>query len=270
MSAITFALRDPPAHGIDCSPLVPDLLAGKRKSDIDSIELICANRKLRCAELFEVSGDDASHVAFRGGSDRLQRIGAGMKSGRLTVEGDCGAHAGAGLRGGHLLITGSAGAYAACAMRGGIIEIRGNAGDFLGAALPGDKQGMRGGAVIVKGNAGDRCGDRMRRGLLLIEGNCGAFCGSRMLAGTILVKGLVGHCLGFALRRGTLLLESTPALPVTFQDSGEHSLLFLALLGKQLAREGGPFASFATIPVQVRRYCGDLAAGGVGEILVGV
>lgn len=268
MSAITLTLRDSPAQSVDCSPLGPDLLAGKTKADVESIELACGNRRLRVKDLFDVGGGDATHVVIRGGSDRLERIGARMRSGTLSVEGDCGAYAGLGLRGGQLVIAGNAGVFAASGMRGGLVEIRGNAADFLGAALPGDKQGMRGGTVVVHGNAGDRCGDRMRRGLMLIKGNCGAYCGSRMLAGTILVQERVGELPGFALRRGTLLLASVPALPATFQDSGEHWLLFLTLLDKQLARAGGPFASFLPVPARVRRYCGDLAVGGAGEILV--
>jgi formylmethanofuran dehydrogenase subunit C len=74
---------------------------------------------------------------------------------------------------------------------------------------------------------------------------------------------------GFSLKRGTLLLAHMPEnLPVTFQDSGEHSLLFLTLLEKQLQRDRQSFARFLPFSPKVRRYCGDLAWGGTGEILV--
>jgi formylmethanofuran dehydrogenase subunit C len=90
-----------------------------------------------------------------------------------------------------------------------------------------------------------------------------------MLAGTIFVAGAVGTTPGFALKRGTLLLGREPhSIPATFQDSGEHGLLFLTLLEKQLRREGPAFARFLPFARKVRRHCGDLACGGTGEMLV--
>ncbi|HZP93704.1 MAG TPA: formylmethanofuran dehydrogenase subunit C [Burkholderiales bacterium] len=271
MSGLRLTLRGTPPGSVDCSPLAPDLLAGKSRKDIEAIELQCGNRRLRVGELFAVEGDDPNTVAFRGGSARLLRIGAGMKSGSVTVEGECGDYLGFGMRGGAISIAGDAGAFAGSGMRAGRIEIRGNAGDFLGAALPGDRQGMRGGAIVVHGSAGDRAGDRMRRGLILIKGNAGSYCGARVLAGTILVAGEAGYAPGYGLKRGTLLLERAPReLLPTFRDSGVHSLLFLALLEKEMLREGGPFTAFLPLAGRVRRFCGDLATGGAGEILVRV
>ena len=90
-----------------------------------------------------------------------------------------------------------------------------------------------------------------------------------MLAGTILVWGRVGMMPGFMLKRGTLLLaRQPPELPATFQDSGEHALLFLTLLERELKRESERFGRFLPLGNRVRRYCGDLANGGTGEILV--
>ena len=121
----------------------------------------------------------------------------------------------------------------------------------------------------MHGNTGDRAADRMRRGLILIGGDAGAYCGSRMLAGTILVSGQVGMMPGFGLKRGTVLLaRQPPELPATFQDSGEHELLYLTLLGRELNKESERFARFLPLGNRVRRYCGDLANGGAGEILV--
>ena len=57
-------------------------------------------------------------------------------------------------------------------------------------------------------------------------------------------------------------------IPVTLQDSGEHSLLFLTLLEKQLQRDGPALARFLPVGQKVRRYCGNLALGGTGEILI--
>jgi hypothetical protein len=72
-----------------------------------------------------------------------------------------------------------------------------------------------------------------------------------------------------ALRRGTILVNrAADDMPAYFQDSGVHRLLFLRLLQRHLQALGGPIAGFAPLPAVVRRYCGDLAAGGTGEILV--
>lgn len=270
MSALTFTLREPPAQTVDLSSLTPDKLAARTLEEIARIELPCGNRKLRVAELFEISGEGRSEsVVFHASSDRLAYIGARMERGAITVEGDCGSYAGLGLRGGRIVVHGSVGQFAGSGMRAGTIEVRANAGDFVAAALPGDKQGMRGGSIVIGGSTGDRVGDRMRRGIILVRGDAGAFCGSRMLAGTILVSGRVGESPGFGLKHGTLLLAHAPAeVPATFQDSGEHALLFLTLLEKHLQREGGPFHDFVPLATRVRRFCGDLATGGKGEILL--
>jgi formylmethanofuran dehydrogenase subunit C len=272
VTELCLTLKHTPAQMVDVSALTPDLLAGKSREDILRIELLSGNRKLRVADLFDLSGDDAqSGLTIRASTDRLASIGTRMQSGTIAVEGDCGPYVGLGMRGGKIVVHGTAAAFVGCGMRGGTIEVRGDAGDFVGGALPGDKQGMRGGSVVIHGNAGDRAGDRMRRGMILIAGDAGAYCGSRMLAGTIVVSGRVGHAPGFGLKRGTLLLAHPPAeMPATFQDAGEHELLFLTLLSRHFEREGGAFKTFLPLSNRVRRYCGDLATGGKGEVLLGL
>jgi formylmethanofuran dehydrogenase subunit C len=235
---------------VDLSPLTPDQLAAKTREEIARIELTCGNRKLRVADLFDVSGEGhAQEVVLRASTDRLARIGARMAAGTITVEGDCGPYAGLGMRGGKIAVHGNAGAFTGSGMRAGHIEVRGNAGAFLGGALPGDMQGMRGGSIVIGGRAGDRAGDRLRSSIILVRGDAGAFCGSRMLAGTLLVSGRVGESPCPGLKHGTLLLAHAPAeLPATFQTS-EHALLLAA--GKYLQREGGPFHAFLPLATRV-------------------
>jgi formylmethanofuran dehydrogenase subunit C len=247
MTALTLTLRAAPGRDIDVSGLTPDRLAGVDKAALGALGL---GGGQQVGDVFEIALGDAQHVVIRGVTERLTHVGAGMRAGTITLEGSCGAHAGQGMRGGKLIVTG-------------------NAGDFLGGAPAGARQGMRGGMIAIHGRAGDRVGERMRRGLILIGGNAGAYCAANMLAGTIFVAGAVGTTPGFALKRGTLLLGREPhSIPATFQDSGEHSLLFLTLLEKQLQREGPAFARFLPFARKVRRYCGDLACGGTGEMLV--
>lgn len=144
-------------------------------------------------------------------------------------------------------------------MTRGQISIEGDCGDFLGSQ-------MRGGSIICHGNANDRVGDQMRRGLILIDGNAGDYCGSRLIAGTIGVFGNVGNYIGFAMKRGTILLTQTPKLHATIQDCGTHTLPFLALLFNSFKVLSTRFNTIKNL--SVRRYAGDLACDGNGEILV--
>jgi len=137
--------------------------------------------------------------------------------------------------------------------------------------LPGDRQGMRGGTLLVRGNSGERTGDHLRRGCILVEGNSGAYCGSRMVAGTIAVLGKVGPKAGYAMQRGTLLLYKTPEqLPSTLNDCGEHELDFLSLLMNSFTALNTRFSGTGNSRNRVRRYAGDLAVNGKGELLVWV
>jgi formylmethanofuran dehydrogenase subunit C len=256
----------PPAP-VDMSPLTPEALAGKHRAEIASLCLSAGTRRLRVDELFEVDGEGAPNILIRASSPRLLRVGAGMAAGRITVEGEVGMYAGAEMRGGTLAISGDAGALAGCAMHGGVLHIGGRVGDFAAGALPGARRGMDGGTMIIEGNARDRAGDRMRRGTLLIGGDAGDYCGARMLAGTIVVRGSVGAAAGAAMQRGTLLLARMPPLLGTFSDCGVHALPFLRLLRKYLLEAGPPFQRFA-FDDTVRRFIGDRAYGGLGEILV--
>jgi formylmethanofuran dehydrogenase subunit C len=268
MTALTLRLRETPSVSVDVSVLSPHRLAGLARAQIEALELELGNRSVRAGELFEVSGDDATNVAIENATERLSHLGAGMQGGTLLVNGNAGAYLGLGMRAGRIRVSGNTGIFAGCEMEGGAIEVGGNAGDWLGGALAGDKQGMRGGLIHVRGQAGDRAGDRMRRGVMLIEGGAGAYLGSRMLAGTVIVKSEIGPHPGFALRHGTLLLLAVPKeLPATYNDCGQHALLFLTLLERDLRARGG-LEAFLPLPRTVRRYCGDLATGGKGEILM--
>lgn len=266
MSALTFTLKVKPAQRIDMSALTPDKLAGKTIAEIAAIELQCGKFKLAVATLFDISGDDTADIVIQNSCSRLDYIGSGMKGGRITIHGGAGSWLGFQMKNGKIILNGDAGAFAAGELAGGMLLINGNVGDFLASAQVGNRKGMKGGLVIVFGNAGDRVGDQMRRGIVLIEGNAGTYCASRMLAGTIGVMGSVGEYVGFGMRRGTLLLFNTPELHPTIQDCGLHTLPFLSLMFKSL--KGLP-TKFATISQnRVRRYAGDLANDGKGEILV--
>ena len=269
MTMLILTLRSKPKQRIDVAPLTPDTLQGKSIVEIGDILLQTGNRQLRAGDLFDVEGNDASHIVLRGATAKLDFIGRGMTQGQITVEGDGGSYLGMQMKGGRLIVRGSVDAYAACELRNGDLLIEGNAGDFLGASLPGNKKGMAGGVVIVRGNVGDRAGDHLRRGAILIEGNTGDYLGSRMTAGTIAVLGKTGRYLGYAMGRGTLLLAQAPSeLLPTFNDCGTHTLGFIPLMLRGFAGLDTPFAGMSDQLKRVRRYAGDMSGLGKGEILV--
>jgi len=262
MTQLTFTLKQPLSHSLDCTKLTPDLLKGLSISQIGSIPL---NNQLVSA-LFEITGSDAENIVFKNSSPFFDNVGKNMTLGHITLEGDAGAYLGFGLKNGTIHCKGSAQAFAACNMLSGLLKIDGDAGDFLGGASSGLRKGMRGGTVIVKGNAGERVGDQMRRGLILIEGNVGDYCASRMIAGTIGVLGNVGQYACFSMKRGTLILRKLPKLHATIQDCGMHTLPFLNLMFKSFKPFNTQFSNIETQRVQ--RFVGDAACNGNGEILL--
>jgi len=270
---IRLALRARPAHRLSLDGIVPERLAALPAGEIERIELRDGNRPCALGDWFAVRIEGAAEARLVIAGDgaalaMLDAVGGGMAGGEIAVEGDAGAYAGLAMSGGRLVVAGSAGHGAATAMQGGEMRIGGDAGDQLGGALPGEKSGMRGGTVAVAGAAGSGAGDRMRRGLILVRGAAGPFCGARMAAGTIVVGGRVGAHAGLAMRRGSLLaLGGLSAVLPSFRDSGRPDLTFPRLLARLLTREGMP----ALVPERpLRRWTGDHALGGRGEILAAV
>jgi formylmethanofuran dehydrogenase subunit C len=271
MSPLVLELRAAPPQRIDLGALLPHRLARMTPAAIARLPLWLGNRETPLGELFQVSGDDPEHLVLRGECARLDRIGAGMETGRISVEGDGGWYLGQDMSGGEIRVQCNAGPFAGAGMAGGALHIAGDADDFLGGALPGARQGMRGGQILVKGDCGDRAGDRLRRGQILITGDAGGYCGSRMLAGTLAVLGHTGECAGYGMRRGTLLLAQAPAsLPATFNDSGRVEPTFLRLLYRALRRTDPAFERLDPAACRVQRHVGDLACQGQGEILIPV
>ncbi|WP_426994585.1 formylmethanofuran dehydrogenase subunit C [Methylomonas sp. CM2] len=270
MTTLTFTLIETPlpVQRVDMSPLVCQKLAGLSLDQIAAIELQSGKRKLRVDQLFHINGSNPDDISIVGSTDKLDFIGKELASGSISVQGDAGAYLGMQMKGGTISVIGDVGIYAACEMKNGLIQIEGNAGDFVGGALPGNKQGMKGGTVLVKGNVGQRCGDHLRRGQILVEGDAGDYCGSRMVAGTIAVMGKVGRYAGYAMRRGTLLLWNQPQLPATFNDCGSHTLAFLPMLFASFKTLNSRFADNGVAFNRVRRFGGDMAETGRGEVLV--
>jgi formylmethanofuran dehydrogenase subunit C len=268
MSALVLTLRQAPDQRLDLSPLVPHLLAGKKAAEIEKIELQTTRTPVTVGDLFRLRMGDAAQIHIEGAHERLDRVGHAMTDGEIVVEGDVGAQAGRLMRGGSLVIRGSAGPWAGSAMVGGTLEIMRDAGDHLGGPFAGETVGMRGGMIVVRGSAGARAGDRMRRGTIVVEGPCGAYAGSRMIAGTLILLRRAGPLPGYLMKRGTIVLGADcEELSPTFIDCGVHALVAMRLLSDFVGAHSRRAA--ASLRAPLRRYAGDMAVLGKGEIFVG-
>lgn len=252
---------------ISAETLIPERLAGLSAAEIERLPLAVGNRRAAVGDWFRVEADDPARLVVEGPCGRVDHIGAGMSTGAITVEGDAGAYVGLGMRGGELLVTGHAGHGAGTDLRGGTIRIRGNAGDAVGGSLPGAAAGMRGGTVVIAGSSGAQTGQRLKRGLIAVGGDVGPLCGAEMIAGTVVVGRIVGANPGVAMKRGTIIaLGGAAMIGPTFADCGVHDLVILKLLARHLVGTG--LAALAQHFAPFRRWAGDAAVAGKGEILV--
>lgn len=264
-------LRTAPALRVDARRLQPEALAALSADEVRRLRLPHGRDEIELGEWFDVAEDASTsegpglHVV--GDLSRFDAVGAGLAGGHLEVTGDVGDAAGIGMTGGRLAIHGSARDLAACAMRGGWLEVDGDVRDLAASALPGDTDGMSGGTLLVRGRAGARLADRMRRGTVVIHGDTGDFTASRMVAGTLAVGGACGAHAAWGMRRGSLVFAgASPSLAPTFVPVESDAAVFWQLLARDLVRFGAPFDALPRR--HVRRWAGDLAVMGKGELLV--
>jgi formylmethanofuran dehydrogenase subunit C len=164
VSSLTFSLREAPDQRLDLSPLISQNLAGKTASEIASIELQTTRMRITAGDVFRIREGDPETIVIEGGAERFDRVGMGMTSGAIRVEGEVGVEAGRLMLGGALTIGGDAGPFAGSGMKGGTLDIEGNAGERAGGPLSGETVGMSGGVLHVRGDAGARAGDRLTLG----------------------------------------------------------------------------------------------------------
>jgi formylmethanofuran dehydrogenase subunit C len=271
MTTIALRVRNAPGFRVNADRLLPAALAALSMNEVARLVLSASNESCAVGDIFDVTRSDHdgnAALVIEGDASWLDRLGARMTQGCINVHGSAGDYTGFQMAGGILRIDGDAGHFTGCQMKGGRLTLGGNVGEFTAGALAGDMEGMTGGTLTVHGNAGARLGDRMRRGLVLVGGDAGECAASRLIAGTIGIAGKVGVNFGYGMRRGTVLLAQTPErIPLTFTDGGRGFDVFWRLLTRSLAAELAPFSGFRadTLP---RRYAGDLAVDGRGEVLI--
>jgi formylmethanofuran dehydrogenase subunit C len=267
MSKTIFTLKERPHVPLEAEVLTPDVIAPLSHDEVRALPVVLGKRQYRVDDFFTVDGGGSDELEIRGDAGRVKWIGRGMTRGRITIDGNAGMHLGAYMKGGTIEVTGNASDWIGAEMTEGLIRIHGNAGGQLGAAYRGSTSGMRGGTILVGGSAGMEIGMRMRRGLIAVKGPVRDFAGLQMKAGSIFLLGGAEVRTGAWMMRGTIVsLKPLPLLP-TFAYACTYQPTFVRLYVRRLRALG------FDIPPEVevgayRRYTGDAAVPGKGEILM--
>ena len=264
---ITLTLKTEPNVPLEAETLTPDALASLAPDAIRALPVHLGKRRLRVDDFFAVEGAPGDELEIRGDAGRVKWIGRGMTRGRIRILGNAGMHLGAYMKGGSIEVSGNVSDWLGGEMSGGLIRVRGNAGGQVGAAYRGSLRGMTGGTILIEGSAALEVGMRMRRGLIAVGGRARDFAGLEMKGGTIVLRGGAELRTGAWMSRGTIVsLEPIPLLP-TFSGSSTYNPIFLRLYARHLTALG-----FAVPGDEregaYRRYTGDSAIPGKGEILV--
>jgi formylmethanofuran dehydrogenase subunit C len=267
MSTITLTLKEQPTVPLETEVLSPDVLAPLGQGEVRALPVFLGKRQCRVDDFFDVEGDGSDNMEIRGDAGRVRWIGRGMTRGRITVTGNAGMHLGAYMTGGTIEVSGNASDWVGAEMTGGLIRVRGNAGGQLGAAYRGSQKGMSGGTILVEGSAGIEIGMRMRRGTIAVRGPVRDFAGLQMKGGTIVLLGGAEIRTGAWMVRGTIVSLKPVRLLPTFAYACTYNPAFLRLYDRSLRGLG------FGLPCEpgtgsFRRYTGDAAVPGKGEILV--
>ena len=170
--------------------ITPENFAGKSIAEISKLPLTEGVRNLTIADLFKVeeTNDGTSNITLNGECGKVKRVGQGMKTGEITVNGNIGMHTGEKMHGGKITVNGNSGGWTGSEMRKGTIEIHGDAGDYTASPYRGNDLGMKGGLITVDGNVGTDVGCYNQGGIIKIKGNAGRFLGFHQSDGAIYVE----------------------------------------------------------------------------------
>jgi formylmethanofuran dehydrogenase subunit C len=267
VSAVTLTLRDGIVARVDVAGVTPDRLASLSEAEIAQLSAWIDGREARLGDAFLVAGGGSLDVRVVGACSAVDGLGADMRAGALTIDGDAGSRVAAGMAGGVVRVTGSVADEAGLAMSGGTLRVDGDAGDRLGAARAGASKGMSGGEIVVGGAAGADAGARLRRGLIVVMGSVGAEAGRAMVAGSLVVFGAISGAPGRGNKRGSIVALGNVAVPATYRYACTYEPPHLRLTLTYLRRAHGLSIDERVVAGTYRRYCGDAGAPGKGEIL---
>lgn len=268
MAPVILRVKEAPTGvPLEAEAISPDVFADRRREEIEALPVALGNQARRLSDFFQVEGERSDQIEIEGSIPRVKWVGSGMTRGRIVIRGDVGMHVGAYMRGGEIVVEGNAADFLGVEMEGGLIRVTGNAGHRAGAAYRGSKFGMRGGIILIEGSVGHEVGAYMRRGLIVIKGNAEDFLGARMAAGTICLFGQAGLRTGGGMQRGMIICMRPVELLPTFAYDCIYAPVFLRILFKGLLRLGMEVPR-EQVNGSFRRYHGDLAEIGKGEILI--
>jgi formylmethanofuran dehydrogenase subunit C len=233
---------------IDLTPALPARWTALGATDLARHAIRFEGRALALGDLFDITGEPAGRIRLVGDLRRADGVGAGLSEGEIVVEGSVGDDAGLG-------------------MSGGTLVVRGSAGDRTGGAAPEARKGMTGGEIIVHGNVGAETGTRIRRGLIAIGGRAGPGVLAQAIAGTAVVFGGTGTGAALGSKRGSLVALGRIAVPATYRYACTYHPAWLKLLLTRLRLVHGLKVRPKHLSGAWRRYSGDLADIGKGEIL---
>jgi len=266
---ITLTLKEPPPVPLEAELLSPDLMVSLANEAIRALPLYLGKRQVRVDDFFTVEGAASDELEIHGDARKVKWIGRGMTRGSIRVVGNAGMHLGAYMKGGAIDVSGNATDWVGAEMSGGLIRIRGNAGGQAGAAYRGSLSGMTDGTIIIDGTAGLETGMRMKRGIIAVGGLVKDFAGLQMKGGTLVMRGGAELRTGAWMSRGTIISLAPLKLLPTFSYASTYTPSFLRLYARHLGKLG------FTLPYEeqdgvYRRYTGDAAVPGKGEILMWV
>ena len=252
---------------LEAERLSPDTISALSNEAIRALPVYLGKRQHRVDDFFAVEGAASDELEIRGDATKVKWIGRGMTRGRITIFGNAGMHLGAYMQGGTVEVSGNVSDWLGAEMTGGLIRVGGNAGGQVGGAYRGSLVGMRDGTILIGGSAGLEVGMRMKRGLIAVAGSVKDFSGLEMRGGTIVTRGGAELRTGAWMIRGTIISLTPIQLLPTFSYASTGNPPFLRVYAKHLEALG------FTIPHDdqhgaYRRYCGDAAVPGKGEILV--
>jgi formylmethanofuran dehydrogenase subunit C len=276
MNELRLEPREMPNIPVEAETISPDAVAGKQLEDIEGLTVYVGNTTRTLGDFFKVKGEVAEKAAdqlivVEGGIPRVKYVGAGMTAGRILVRGGVGMHIGAKMSGGEITVEGSASDWAGAEMKGGLLRIKGDAGNQLGAAYRGSSEGMTGGCIVVGGDAGVEAGIFMRRGMMVIQGGVGPFAGAHMDGGEVFIFGRAARRLGAEAKGNGGFIAcfgEVEALLPTYVYDATYRPTFMKLYLRQLRDELGMEEAARFLDTTFRRYRGDIAVGGTGEILI--
>jgi formylmethanofuran dehydrogenase subunit C len=263
---VTLTLRAPLARPIGAERIAGDRFAALSESGIAALVLWDGHTSIALGDVFTVRGDHSSNIAIEGDTAQLDGVGTAMRAGEIAIAGSVGCGAGARMSGGAIRIAGNAGDDAGTAMTGGLLAIGGGAGDRVGGALPGASKGMTGGEIVVRGAVGRDAGARMRRGTLWCA-SAGEGAGTAMIAGNIIVAGALADGAGLGNKRGSIVVLGAVRIAATYAYACTYRPPHVSLMLRSLRARHALSITDAQVHGAYRRYSGDLADIGKGEIL---